>query len=75
LRLPTHSLNCAHFPDTDKLYIELAERDSTSLEAISNNLIVDFDAMGQSVGVTLDHYSSISASSTIQPLWSVTPAL
>jgi uncharacterized protein YuzE len=33
-----------YFPDTDTLYIALAERDSCSSEAISDNLIIDFDA-------------------------------
>ena len=36
-----------YFPDTDTLTIELADRLSSSSEAVSDNLIVDFDAMGQ----------------------------
>ena len=55
-----------YFPDTDTLYIALAERDSSSSEAISDNLIVDFDAQGRPVGVTLEHYSLISDSSAIE---------
>ena len=47
-----------YFPDTDTLYIALAERDSSSSEAISDNLIVDFDAQGRPVGVlSLIHIS------------------
>jgi uncharacterized protein YuzE len=42
-----------YFPDTDTLYIALAERDSSSSEAISDNLIVDFDDQGRPVGVTV----------------------
>ena len=49
-----------YFPDTDTLYIALAERDSSSSEAISDNLIVDFDAQGRPVGLTVEHYSQIS---------------
>jgi uncharacterized protein YuzE len=64
-----------YFPDTDTLYIALAERDSSSSEAISDNLIVDFDAQGRPVGVTLEHYSLISDSSAIETLLPITPAL
>jgi len=32
-----------YFPDTDTLYIELADRVSSSSEAVSDNLIVDLD--------------------------------
>ena len=38
-----------YFPDTDPLYIALAT-DISSSEAISDNLIVDFDAHGRPVG-------------------------
>ena len=64
-----------YFPDTDTLYIALAERDSSSSEAISDNLIVDFDAQGRPVGVTLEHYSLISDSSVIETMLPMTPAL
>jgi uncharacterized protein YuzE len=64
-----------YFPDTDTLYIALAERDSSSSEAISDNLIVDFDAQGRPVGVTLEHYSLISDSNAIETLLPITPAL
>jgi len=46
-----------YFPDTVMLYIELADRLSSSSEAVSDNLIVDFDELGKPVGVTLEHYS------------------
>ena len=45
------------FPDTDTLTIELGDRLISSSEAISDNLIDDFDALGKSVGLTLEHYS------------------
>ncbi|MFM8605811.1 MAG: DUF2283 domain-containing protein [Cyanobium sp.] len=64
-----------YFPDTDTLYISLAERDSSSLEAINDNLIVDFDDQGRPVGVTVEHYSQISDSSAIETLLPITPAL
>ena len=64
-----------YFPDTDTLYIALAERNRSSSEAISDNLIVDFDAQGRPVGVTLEHYSLISDSIAIETLLPITPAL
>jgi uncharacterized protein YuzE len=64
-----------YFPDTDTLYIELSDRLSSSSEAVSDNLIVDFDALGKPVGVTLERYSQISDSSTIETLLPIAPVL
>ena len=64
-----------HVPDTDTLYIELADRASSSSEAVSDQLIVDFDEGGKPVGVTLEHYSQISDSSTSLTLPPITPVL
>jgi uncharacterized protein YuzE len=72
---PPATMKIRYFPDTDTLYIALAERDSSSSEVISDNLIVDFDAQGRPVGVTLEHYSLISDSSAIETLLPITPAL
>ena len=64
-----------YFPDTDTLYIELADRVSSNSESVSDNLIVDFDELGKPVGVTLEHYSQISDTSTINTRLPITPAL
>jgi uncharacterized protein YuzE len=48
---------------------------SSSSEAVSDNLIVDFDELGKPVGVTLEHYSQISDSSTIETLLPIIPVL
>jgi len=64
-----------YFPDTVMLYIELADRLSSSSEAVSDNLIVDFDELGKPVGVTLEHYSQISNTSTIETLLPISPPL
>jgi len=53
-----------YFPDTDTLYIELADRASCSSEAVSDHLIVDFDEECKPVGVTLEHYFQISERNT-----------
>lgn len=64
-----------YFPDTYTLYIKLADRVNSSSEAVSDNLSVDFDELGKPVGVTLEHYSQISDSSTIETLLPISPAL
>ena len=64
-----------YFPDTDTLHIALADRTSTSSEAVSDNLIVDFDEQGVPVGVTLEHYSQISDSTAIEMLLPMAPPL
>ena len=64
-----------YFPDTDTLYIELVDRVSSSSEAVSDNLIVDFNVRGKPVGVTLKHYCQISDASTIETLLPITPVL
>ena len=42
------------------LYIELADRVSCCSEAVSYNLIVDFDELGKPVGVTLAEQRELS---------------
>ena len=64
-----------YFPDTDTLYITLADRVSSCSEAISDNLIVDFDAQGKPVGLTLEHYSQISDNRSIETLLPIAPLL
>ena len=49
-----------YFPDTNTLYIELADRLSSSSEAVGYNLIVDFDELGKPVGVTLAEQRELS---------------
>ncbi|MCP9826539.1 DUF2283 domain-containing protein [Synechococcus sp. EJ6-Ellesmere] len=64
-----------YFPDTDTLYIELADRVSSSSEAVSDNLIVDTGVLGKPVGLTLEHYSQIAGTSTTLTLLPITPVL
>ena len=74
-RLSDSTMRIRYFPDTDTLHIALADRTSTSSEAISDNLIVDFDEQGVPVGVTLEHYSQISDSTAIETLLPMAPPL
>ena len=64
-----------YFPEPDTLTIELADRVSSSSEAVSDNLIVDFYERGKPVGVTLEHYFQISDTSTTLTLLPITPVL
>ncbi len=49
----------SYYPETDSLYIDLAERPSTdSLEA-APGVILDFDKDGQLVGIDIDHASKV----------------
>jgi uncharacterized protein YuzE len=74
-RLSDSTMRIRYFPDTDTLHIALADRTSTSSEAVSENLIVDFDEQGVPVGVTLEHYSQISDSTAIETLLPMAPPL
>lgn len=61
-----------YFPDTDTLYIDLANRPSTESEAISESLIVDLDSGGKPVGITIEQYSQTADSTAIE---TILPAL
>ncbi len=55
-----------YFPDTDTLYIDLADRPSVESEVVNDNLIIDLDAEGRPVGITLEHYSQVVTSRAIE---------
>jgi uncharacterized protein YuzE len=61
-----------YFPDTDTLYIHLANRPSVESEVINENLTVDLDDEGKPVGITIEHYSETADSTAIE---TVLPAL
>jgi uncharacterized protein YuzE len=57
-----------YFPDTDTLYIDLADRPGIESEVINESLIVDLDEAGKPVGITIEHYSQTADSTTIETL-------
>lgn len=61
-----------YFPDTDTLYIDLANRPSTESEVISESIVVDLDEDGKPVGITIEHYSQTADSTAIE---TILPAL
>ena len=48
-----------YYPDTDSLYIDLADRPSAKSREVVPNVVLDFDANGQLVGIDIDHASKI----------------
>ena len=47
-----------YFPDTDSLYIDLAERPSAESREISEGVFLDYDASGNLVGIDIDNAST-----------------
>ena len=46
-----------YFPDTDTLYIELANVPSTESEEIMEDIVVDYDSQGRVVGIEIEHFT------------------
>ena len=46
-----------YYPDTDSLYIDLAERPSADSREIAPGVVLDFDAAGDLVGIDIDQAS------------------
>ncbi|HEX5035616.1 MAG TPA: DUF2283 domain-containing protein [bacterium] len=48
-----------YYPDTDSLYIDLADKPSADSREVVPNVVLDFDTDGQLVGIDIDHASKI----------------
>lgn len=46
-----------YYPETDSLYIDLADRESAESQEVRPGIVLDFDATGQLVGIDIDHAS------------------
>jgi uncharacterized protein YuzE len=46
-----------YYPETDSLYIDLAERTSTESKEVSQGVVLDYDADGSLVGIDIDNAS------------------
>jgi len=46
-----------YFPDTDSLYIDLAQRPSVESRDVSEGVVLDYDSEGNLVGIDIDHAS------------------
>jgi uncharacterized protein YuzE len=47
-----------YHPETDSLYIDLAERPSVESREISEGVVLDYDADGNLVGIDIDNASA-----------------
>lgn len=47
-----------YHPETDSLYIDLAERPSAESREISDGVVLDYDADGKLVGIDIDNASN-----------------
>lgn len=46
-----------YYPDTDSLYIDLAEQPSVESRAVGEGVVLDYDAGGNLVGIDIDNAS------------------
>jgi uncharacterized protein YuzE len=46
-----------YFPDTDSLYIDLADRPSADSREIGDGIVLDLDEQGRPVGLDIDQAS------------------
>ncbi len=57
-----------YFPDTDSLYIDLADRPSAESREISEGIVLDYDSEGALVGIDIDNASAKVALDTLSKL-------
>jgi uncharacterized protein YuzE len=46
-----------YYPETDSLYIDLAERSSAESKEVSDGVVLDYDSEGNLVGIDIDNAS------------------
>ena len=46
-----------YYPETDSLYIDLAEKTSAESKEVSEGIVLDYDAKGNLVGIDIDNAS------------------
>ena len=50
-------MKISYYPDTDSLYIDLAEQPSAESREVSEGIVLDYDAQGRLVGIDIDNAS------------------
>jgi uncharacterized protein YuzE len=48
-----------YYPETDSLYIDLAERPGADAREVAPGVVLDFDVDGRLVGIDIDHASKV----------------
>jgi uncharacterized protein YuzE len=46
-----------YYPETDSLYIDLSEKQSSESREVSEGIVLDYDAAGDLVGIDIDNAS------------------
>ena len=46
-----------YFPDTDTLYIELRNGPGTDAQEVAEDIVLDYNAAGEVVGIEIEHAS------------------
>jgi len=52
-------MKLSYYPETDSLYIELADRPGTDAEEIRPGIVLDLDASGIPVGIDIERASQV----------------
>jgi len=55
-----------YYPETDSLYIDLAEKTSVDSQEVASGVVLDFDAEGNLVGIDIDNASRIVSLSRLE---------
>lgn len=50
-------MKLSYYPETDSLYIDLAEKTSAESREVSDGVVLDYDADGNIVGIDIDNAS------------------
>jgi len=50
-------LKLSYYPETDSLYIDLSSKPSASSKAVSEGVVLDYDADGNLTGIDIDNAS------------------
>ena len=56
----------SYYPDTDSLYVDLANRESADSREVVPGVVLDFDADGKLVGIDIDNASTIADLSRLE---------
>jgi uncharacterized protein YuzE len=57
-----------YHPDTDMLYIQLADRPSTESEEVAPGIVLDFDERSQVIGIEIEDASTVVDLSRLEVL-------
>ncbi len=50
-------MKISYYSETDSLYIDLSDRESTESREISEGVVLDYDELGNLVGIDIDNAS------------------